>query len=111
MSITSTSSAATTSGSMFGNAEWNNASFREKFGSLFKSDNEKRLEDYATADMAKMQSRVRSRFQVADAKIQDSRDDRSMAMLGKTRVTTAQSVEQSFGPTTGAAFKAMALRA
>ncbi len=111
MNVASTSSSANTSASLGGNLDWNQGSFREKFGSLFKSDNEKRLEDYASADMAKMQSRVRSRFQVADAKIQDSRDDRSMSMIGKTRTTTAQSVEQSFGPTTGAAFKAMALRA
>lgn len=95
-----------------GTAEWNNMSFREKFGdSLFKTDNQRRLQEYAEADMALMQARSRRRFKVEDAKIDDKRDDLALGSIGRGRTMQAQSVEQSFGPTTGAQFKAMALRA
>ncbi len=93
------------------NEGWENASFRSKFGSLFKSDNEKRLAEYSAGDMALVRSRVSNTFKVADAQITDSREDRSLGMVGSKRTTSAQSVAQSFDTTSGASFKAMMLRA
>lgn len=112
MKVSSNTPATTTADFSTGvNEGWENASFRSKFGSLFKSDNEKRLAEYAEGDMALVKSRVSNTFSVADAHIQDSREDRSLGMVGTKRTTSAQSVAQSFDKTSGASFKAMMLRA
>jgi len=109
MNATTTTSGT---GSAFSTSDWNNQSFREKFGdSLFKTDNQRRLAEYAENDMALMQARSRRRFKVEDSKINDNRDQLSLGTIGRAPTMQAQSVEQSFGPVSGASFKAMALRA
>lgn len=112
MNATTTAPAPATSTPAMSTSDWNGMSFREKFGeSMFKTDNQRRLAQYAENDMALTKARIRSRFKVEDARIADSSDDRGLGLIGKSRTVSAQSVEQSFGPVSGASFKAMALRA
>ena len=109
MNVTNTT--GTDTSSAFGN--WNNASFREKFGdSLFKTDNQRRLAEYAEADMAMVQQAAARRLRTADVRAHDSKDLESSARLGRPReLGRVADVASTFAPITGAAFKAMALRA
>lgn len=93
------------------NMGWSTASFREKFGSLFESDNQKRLDEVFEADMARNSANVNRRFKVADAKIAESKTEDLRALgIERRPATQAISVAQSFDAPTGAQFKAMALR-
>jgi len=109
VNVTNTTGMDTTSA--FGN--WGNQSFREKFGdSLFKTDNQRRLAEYADADMAKVQATSTRRLEVADNRIQDTKDVESGSRLGRPRnLTRVADVATSFAPISGAALKAMHLRA
>ncbi|MCA9554816.1 MAG: hypothetical protein KC933_32600 [Myxococcales bacterium] len=109
MNVTNSTAMDTTSS--LGN--WNNQSFREKFGdSLFKTDNQRRLAEYADADMAKVQMGVSRRLQAADNRIQDTKDLDAGSRLGRPRtLSRVADVASSFAPISGAALKAMHLRA
>ena len=103
--------ATNTAPASFGTSNWNRMSFRERFGdSLFQTDGQKRLEDYTEADMARVQTRSRLQFK-AESFRQSDASAQNRDRLGLQRAATPRSVEQSFGATTGAQFKAMALRA
>ena len=88
---------------------WEQSSFRDKFGSLFETDNQKRLGEFFEADMAKNALNVDRRFKMQDAKISETKDS-SLRAIGISRPTQAVSVAGSFDAPSGAQFKAMALR-
>jgi hypothetical protein len=110
VSVTNTTAANTSS--TLGNS-WNSGSFREKFGdSLFKTDNQRRLAEYADADMALVQQSAMRRLKMAESRMVESKDVESGARLGRPRdLGRVADVSASFAPISGAALKAMHLRA
>lgn len=86
------------------NQEWAGQSFREKYGdSIFKTDNQKRLEEYTDQDIDRMRMAATQRLRVSEERA-------ALQTVGVTRATTAPTVEQSHGPSTGRELLARHLR-
>jgi hypothetical protein len=104
--------------SIIGQQEWSSGmGFREKFGSLFRTDNQKRLQEYTEQDLGLQQRSRDRRFKARAAEIErskdvaevDPREARSLEAVGARRdVTSARTVAESFGPAAGIDLRAMA---
>ena len=97
--------------SVISNQEWSSQGFREKFGdSLFKTDSEKRLAEYAEADVATVKQGNAQRLQQAKVEIEQKKDvletaspvARALDTVGAKRELSARSVAESFQPAAGA---------
>lgn len=81
--------------------DWNGASFREKFGSSLVSDDEKRLEQYKNADMAKVSQGYDMRLARMATDMVEDRPTNLDSTTGRRRNRIAKGVADQFSPMAG----------